>query len=344
MEGVINSLAEAMAKPEGGGWRSTVFDLDALIGQPEPLVSIGGQMVLSRGNIVVVSGRSKSGKSTILSAMVSAALSGVEVIGVTAPRPLRVLLADTEQGAWHLSAQCARVFRLAGGRRFQDRFTVLALREYSPAQRASIIFDAARELKPDLVVIDGIGDMLKDCNDLAESEETVSGILSLSSELNTGILSVLHTTPSLGKLRGHLGSSLERKAETVISLERDGMTADEVEVKPGLCRNKPFPAFNFKFGENGDPEIVTHSSKPETARDWVVFLMQPHREYTNSELLTMLAGCERKFNRNSAQYGITQALRGGHIIKLSNGRYVVRLRNQEQIFNDENEDETTDTG
>lgn len=321
-----------------GGWRQAVFDIEAAVPVPDPLVRCGGQLLLSRGNVASIAGRSKCGKSTIQAAMIAACLAGVEVVGMAAPRQLRVLLADTEQAPAHLASQCSRVFRLARiERRNVESFVVLALREFTPEQRAALIFDAARELRPDVVFIDGVADLLRDSNDLPESEALVCDLLALSSELRIGVVTVLHTTPGVGKMRGHIGSSLERKCETTLTLERDGMAA-EVTVNPGLCRNRPFPSFTFKFNdENGDPEIIAAKSKPQTVYDWIHFVMEPRREYSNSELVAMLANCEKHFKKNAAQYGIREAQKKNLIVKNTNGKYTVKLHPQAEIFDDESE-------
>ena len=57
---------------------------------------------------------------------------------------------------------------------------------------------------------------------------------------NTHILCVLHTNPGSDKARGHLGSSLQRKAETVIFVHRNGESS---VVEPQFCRNEPFERF-----------------------------------------------------------------------------------------------------
>ncbi|MBR4029001.1 MAG: hypothetical protein IKJ08_05405, partial [Alistipes sp.] len=55
-----------------------------------------------------------------------------------------------------------------------------------------------------------------------ESDALVCALMSLSTKTNTHILCVLHTNPGSDKARGHLGSSLQRKAETVIYVHRNG--------------------------------------------------------------------------------------------------------------------------
>ena len=63
---------------------------------------------------------------------------------------------------------------------------------------------------------------------------------------------MLHTNPGSDKARGHLGSSLQRKAETVLFVHRVGETS---VVEPQFCRNEPFERFAFSINEAGIPEV-----------------------------------------------------------------------------------------
>lgn len=72
-----------------------------------------------------------------------------------------------------------------------------------------------------LVVIDGIADLVKSANDEAESVAVIDELYRLAGIYNTCILCVLHFVPNGLKLRGHLGSELQRKAATILSIEKD---------------------------------------------------------------------------------------------------------------------------
>ncbi len=76
--------------------------------------------------------------------------------------------------------------------------------------------------------------------------------MALSTLAETHILCVLHTNPGSDKARGHLGSSLQRKAETVLFVHRVGETS---VVEPQFCRNEPFERFAFSINEAGIPEV-----------------------------------------------------------------------------------------
>ena len=72
-----------------------------------------------------------------------------------------------------------------------------------------------------MVVIDGIADLIKGANDETESIAVVEELYRLAGIYNTCIVTILHFIPSGLKLRGHLGSELQRKAAAILSIEKD---------------------------------------------------------------------------------------------------------------------------
>lgn len=72
-----------------------------------------------------------------------------------------------------------------------------------------------------LVVIDGIADLVRCANDEAESVAIIDELYRLAGIYKTCIICVLHFVPNGLKLRGHLGSELQRKAAAILSIEKD---------------------------------------------------------------------------------------------------------------------------
>ena len=139
-----------------------------------------------------------------------------------------------------------------GGLVSEPRLMTLSLRELSPQERYTMMVETLYHYPFDLVVIDGIADLQRNTNDLEESDALVGALMALSTKTNTHILCVLHTNPGSDKARGHLGSALQRKAESVIYVHRNGACS---VVEPQFCRNEPFERFAFAVSEEGIPEI-----------------------------------------------------------------------------------------
>lgn len=305
----------------GKSWQTTVFDYSAEIPQPSPLLTCGGAIIATRENLTVVTGKPKLCKTTLQSAVIAAAIQGQSILNFEAPDPLRVLVCDTEQSAYYLSKQCDRVLRMAGIEKgLREGLSVLNLRPYGPSERYALIVEAVEDLRPDLLFIDGAADLIADTNDLISSESLVSNLLTMSSKYNMGIVTIIHSNPGGdGKVRGHLGSTAERKAETVISLERDGMN-DTITVKPRQTRNQPFKPFSFTLNDQGDPELVTPNDGPKTSRDWLLSLMEPGKEYRNVEIVSMMEA--RGFGKSATQYALGECHKKGLVAKNGNAYYI----------------------
>ncbi len=238
-----------------------IVDMSKELPEVLPLVSINGSCICSVGNISAICGEAKSRKTFLTSGLVASAmaipynkLNNFQIVDKN--HNLDVLWIDTEQGEMHVRKVIDRISEMTGaklgGLISEPRLTTLALRELAPHERKQRMYDAMRLMHYDLVVIDGIADLQRNTNDLEESDALVTELMALSTLAETHILCVLHTNPGSDKARGHLGSSLQRKAETVLFVHRVGETS---VVEPQFCRNEPFERFAFSINEEGIPEV-----------------------------------------------------------------------------------------
>ena len=217
--------------------------------------------VATSGNLSVVTGRAKSRKTFVVSFAVAAAVAGqliLERIRGTLPKDKkRVLFFDTEQSNYHVLRVVKRICQLCGIAN-PDNLYVYALREFSPDDRYNAIEYAIRT-EPDLglVIIDGIRDLAVDpILDAEQASKIVTGLLQWSGQYFIHIMTVLHQNKGDEHVRGHLGTELVNKAETVIHVEKISRRANESVVKPMFCRDREFEPFTFSIDDNGFPALV----------------------------------------------------------------------------------------
>jgi hypothetical protein len=72
-----------------------------------------------------------------------------------------------------------------------------------------------------LVIIDGIADLIGGVNEEESSVQLVEELFRMAAIYNTLIVCVLHLAPSGMKLRGHLGSEVQRKAAGILLIEKE---------------------------------------------------------------------------------------------------------------------------
>ena len=292
-----------------------LVDLHLKIPDPIPVVSRYGSVLASEGNISAVVGAAKSKKTFLCTALVGALLrqADVQIFGIT-PKKIKVLWVDTEQSASHVQRVVRRIYRLAGWSDdvSYEQLRTLTLREIEPKERYNLMVDAIRLFKPKLVVVDGISDLMYNSNCIEESDAIVGQLMALSTEYNCHIMSVLHTNPNSDKARGHIGSTLQRKAETMIYVHK----VEECSVvEPQFCRNEEFAPFAFHITEEGLPEECQIPTPTSIVDDDCVELMRNH--YPNGveravliNKLTEVVG----MSSNSASVRVCRAIKRGYLV------------------------------
>lgn len=299
-------------------WWDYIHKVEDELPDPKALIRRDGEIIIGRENLCIIAGLPKRGKSHLLVALLAAAMNGGSNLGFVAEEPAKVLLADTEQSIYHLDAEVKRILRLTNRPQKDCEFlTALHLRALSPRERLEAIKAAAEELQPDIIAIDGAGDLVANINDLEESESAVEELLRLSSRQNAGIIAVLHTSWSKeGKLVGHLGSILERKSQTVLLVERK--ENEPVTVKAPAMRDGNFKPFNFQFVEGGEIEIAGDKPKETPpALQLLVEGMESGKPYSHGELKAIL---RKKGKSDSAASNIiSRAVAEGLIVKGNEG-------------------------
>ena len=185
---------------------------------------------LHLGNIAVVVAALKSGKSSIMAAMVACLIGAAlrDYLGFTSNPALlgAILFFDTEQSRGdHFRLMAAGLLR-AGLDALPSRLASYSLLLESPSDRLAAICHMARKAAADqggllAIFIDGVADLLTDVNSAEEANAVVDTLHKLATETRCVIITALHLNPGSEKSRGHLGSQIERKAESVFNLRKE---------------------------------------------------------------------------------------------------------------------------
>jgi hypothetical protein len=214
----------------------------------------------THGNFSLVKGKAKSKKSFFINMAIAAAVGkGLlqnKLRSLLKDNFNKVLYFDTEQSKYHVQKAVKRICTQIGVG-IPSNLNTYGLRKSSPSERLKLI-EYAIENTPSLgfVVIDGIRDLITSINDEAEASNIASKLLKWTEEYNIHIVVVLHENPGSDKARGHIGTELMNKAETVIALQVDKYDESVSIVSAGFCRNKAFKPFAFTITDEGLPKII----------------------------------------------------------------------------------------
>ena len=136
----------------------------------------------------------------------------------------KILYIDTEQGRHHCQQVLKRILRLAEmpDDKVPENLIMLSLRKFAPRVRLLIVEEAIGTT-PDLglVIIDGIRDFLYDINSSSESTEVISKFMTGNEQKKTPYPNNPYQNKNDEHARGHIGTELNNKAETILQVEVD---------------------------------------------------------------------------------------------------------------------------
>lgn len=209
----------------------------------------------SKSNIITITGKAKSRKTVIASALASSFFMNetMNFLGFNSriEKGKTVLHIDTEQGYKHYYESVMRIFRDAGVdvSGVADIFTSIHTRDAEVKFRIELIEYLLEKLKPGALILDGVTDLVYDINSQEEAVRVGEKILRWSYKYNLVVITVIHTTKGTGYMTGAIGTYLEKKCETSIKVEKDEEKADYSHVSCHLSRNKSFPDFTIVYDD-----------------------------------------------------------------------------------------------
>lgn len=212
---------------------SREFDVERPPAKPHPVFSLGDHVICTAGNLTNIQALPKVGKSAVIGAMLAAAIgpnSGGDTLGFSAHNTggKALIHFDTEQTP-HDHHQLVR----RGMQRVKVDVKPPWFHSYCITDLPIDAKLAALEQALDMhskahggvfaVLIDGVADLCASPNDDVEAFALVARLHEMAIRFGCPIVTVLHENPGgvPGKTRGHLGSQLERKAETNLRLAKD---------------------------------------------------------------------------------------------------------------------------
>lgn len=228
---------------------------------PPKILFVGDCTIATFGNFSASTGKAKSKKTFNISAMVAAAVTNSTVLNYRACLPegkRNILYFDTEQSKFHCHSVLERIYKLSGLSLQEDdpRLMFWGLREYTPKLRIAVIDYALRKYdEVGLVIIDGLRDLMYDINNGKEATDVMTVLMAWTSVYELHIHTVLHLNKNDNNPRGHIGTELENKAETVLIISKNTMNNSVSEVKPMHMRDKEFTTFAFHIDDNKLPVL-----------------------------------------------------------------------------------------
>ena len=223
--------------------------------KPIPVITINGQQISTAGNLTVISAQVKAGKTAAVGAIQAAMLAAdvgndaADTLGfkATPSNGKAVIHIDTEQTIYDAWLMVDRSCRRAGLDATPDNYRGFSMSTFGVELRKAMLEHEMSQASEECggihaVTIDGVADLIIDPNDIVTSMELVESLVQLAAQYHCPIIVVLHENPTThnggGKTRGHLGSNLERKAESNLRIVKRG---DVSTIFSNKCRSASLP-------------------------------------------------------------------------------------------------------
>lgn len=216
----------------------------------------GNQTFASFGNFSVFIAPPKVGKTTATGVAVASLLTNMRISNFKPSLPSEkkvIVWADTEQGQRECVKTIQLICRQATGEKTKhpENLIYSSLRKYGKDVRMEAIeYMVYNTPNIGFMVIDGIRDLVSSINDEKEATKIADKLLKWTQEANIHILAILHQNKGDANARGHIGSELINKAETVATLSRGDNNGTRTTIlEPKFTRHKEFEPFAFTIDD-----------------------------------------------------------------------------------------------
>lgn len=323
---------ESKKKPEAANaidvtelWKQARLSVTDEFNTPPVVLRVEESIIGTLGNFSASTGKAKSKKTFNICAIVAAALTNGTVLNYNASFPdekRKILYIDTEQSPFHCKRVLTRILLLAElpTDTQPEILEFLSLRRYAPKIRLSIIEQAIYQTDGlGLVVIDGIRDLAYDINSPNEATELITKLMQWTDERQIHIHTVLHLNKGDDNTRGHLGTELNNKAETILQITKDGFDKDISSVTAMCIRDIDFDPFAFRINGDSLPELVENYKPPQSSTskgfDYLEVSETKHREalenlFSNGDLISytsLIPKLKEAYSDIGYSFGINKA-------------------------------------
>ncbi|RPJ79682.1 MAG: hypothetical protein EHM20_00710 [Alphaproteobacteria bacterium] len=289
------------------------IDLASNIIQPKPRLSIDGNPIGTPGNLIVLTGGVKGGKTAVKTAieagMIPLCNEGIDTLGITVEANVNqqlVLGIDCEQAHHDQHKGIKGTFRRIGDMDEQPNHVKwYNVRQFSPRERRIALTELLKKYSKEFngvfaVTVDGFADFVDSVNDEQETNEVIRYFENIAIEYKCVVIGILHYNPGGEKTRGHLGSSLERKCEGQLTISKtvDGISTIESKY---LRNSGVTPLLQFAYSTDKGYHVSVGRKDPGSERqekfdalknDAIAFLEHGKKQLSRLELAEMFMKAE----------------------------------------------------
>jgi hypothetical protein len=204
----------------------------------ETMLSISGEVIGQLESFVCFQGLPKAGKSLFVTSTIASAFFSDGLFGIKLS-PLinrnRIAFFDTESSTFDFYEIINRIQSQLKTNYLPGNLDFFNCREDNNNALMQLI-ELYLQNTPDcsILVIDGIADLVQDFNSVVESNNVIYWLKKISKVYKLLIICVLHLTKKDKNSLGHLGSFMDRKAQSTLICEKK---ENVLSLSPGYLRS-----------------------------------------------------------------------------------------------------------
>lgn len=229
-------------------YEGAIHDYTKKYPEPETILEVNGRIWGTLENFSAITGKAKSKKTYLLTAIIPALLTGNTILkhitGKLSAGKNRILYFDTEQSSYYIQQVVEKSLKLGGisKKEAMSKLEVVNLRSKTIKERNIIIEYGIRNKENiGVVIIDGLRDLIPDINNMEQASDIIQKLMEWTATHKIHIIVVLHQNKTDNRVRGHIGTELMNKCETLV----------KVSLQPG---NKEITIVDFDLTKNLSPE------------------------------------------------------------------------------------------
>ena len=224
------------------------------------------------GDISAIVGRSGNGKSNLIGLIVSEMLNNTNTENFQSQlkKDSPIILVDTEQSEYDVWRITQKVMTISGlsEEAVSNRLVVKRTEPLTAAFRKKLVLDLIRLEKPQLLILDGVADIVTSINDEQEAKEVVAEIRSAAQEHGVHIVGMIHSSDKntqSSEAMGWIGTVWKHKSEGQMNVVR---TKEQFNVSFHKGRHGVPQDWAFRWVlEKGCPGFVEEEDREKTDQE-----------------------------------------------------------------------------
>ena len=190
----------------------------------KPRVYIDGESFVTAHNLSMIQAPPGIGKSSICESILSNVLNkDCDGLGLYVDEEVeRAVFFDCERDLSLIDESNEVMLKRANIKEHNTKAIIVGLREsFSIAEKKQRIIQVVEYIKPQLIMIDGVADLVLDTNGIEHTNNAYLWLMEIIVKYDLAIIVTLHPNKGTTTARGHIGSEMLRRCEGVIEVSEN---------------------------------------------------------------------------------------------------------------------------